>query len=243
MKNSRGWQLWDTFRVLLGVHFMHTICCFKSQEVRSPTLQTVHELELKQRSYGRLKTTAQSWAKWAAKISLGVSQLRNHPLAHECHFPAPYAHFAAAKWAAKIPPLQNPLPAAETISKLQKWDAIFFFMFHFSFWLPNGYKNGLQASKWAAKFPFGFSQPHSYPLWNSPWAAKMFLFFLWAAKMCFFFPLAEKWPPSYEMICENTLWSQGKFQKCQESLATMLLKRRALSLRSHMKPLTPFLTS
>ena len=64
----------------------------------------------------------------------------------------------------KSPPLQNPPPAAETISKLQKWDAIFFFMFLFSFWLPNGYKNGLQASKWAAKFPFGFSQPHSYPL-------------------------------------------------------------------------------
>ena len=32
----------------------------------------------------------------------GVSQLRNHPLAHECHFAAPYTHFAAAKW------LRNP---------------------------------------------------------------------------------------------------------------------------------------
>ena len=36
-------------------------------------------------------------------ISKGVSQLRNHPLAHECHFTAPYVHFATAKWAAKIP--------------------------------------------------------------------------------------------------------------------------------------------
>ena len=69
-------------------------------------------------------------------ISKGVSQLRNHPLAHECHFAASYAHFAAAK----IPPLQNPPPATETISKLKKWDVIFFFMFLFSFGQPNGYK-------------------------------------------------------------------------------------------------------
>ena len=54
---------------------MHTICPFEAWEVKSPTLQTVHELELKQRSYGRLKTIAQSWAK--------ISQ--------------PKAYFAAAK--------------------------------------------------------------------------------------------------------------------------------------------------
>ena len=30
-------------------------------------------------------------------IPQGVSQLRNHPLAHECHLEAPYTHFAAAK--------------------------------------------------------------------------------------------------------------------------------------------------
>ena len=107
-RNSRGWQLWDTFRVLQGVHFMHTICLFESREVRSSTLQMVRELELKRRSYGCLKTTEQSWAKWAAKISQGVSQLRNHPLAHECHFAAPPPHFAAAKWAAKMsPPYKN----------------------------------------------------------------------------------------------------------------------------------------
>ena len=35
-------------------------------------------------------------------ISKGVSQLRNHPLAHECHFVASYAHFSAGKWAAKM---------------------------------------------------------------------------------------------------------------------------------------------
>ena len=30
MKNSRGWQILDTFRVLPKVHFMHTICRFES---------------------------------------------------------------------------------------------------------------------------------------------------------------------------------------------------------------------
>ena len=38
MKNLRGWKLLDTFRVLLEVHFMHTICHFEAQEVRSPML-------------------------------------------------------------------------------------------------------------------------------------------------------------------------------------------------------------
>ena len=37
--------------------------------------------------------------------------------------------------------------------------------------------------------------------------------------------MAKKWPPSYEMICENTLQSQGKLQKCQQSLTTMHLRR------------------
>ena len=63
MKNSRGQQLLDTFRALFGVHFMHTICCFEAQEVRNLILQMVHKSELKRRSYGHLKTTAQSWAK------------------------------------------------------------------------------------------------------------------------------------------------------------------------------------
>ncbi|RVW78188.1 hypothetical protein CK203_058473 [Vitis vinifera] len=43
-------------------------------------------------------------------ISQGVSQLRNTPLAHECHFAAQYPHFAAAKWAAKMAPsYENPI--------------------------------------------------------------------------------------------------------------------------------------
>ena len=75
-RNSRGQQLLEIFWVLYGVYFMHTICCFEAWEVRCPTLQTIHESKLKQRSYGRLKTTAQSWAK--------ISQ--------------PKAYFTAAKW-------------------------------------------------------------------------------------------------------------------------------------------------
>ena len=63
----------------------------------------------------------------------------------------------------KSSPLQNPPPTVETISKLQKWDAIYFFMFLFSFWLPNGCKmisklqNDFQALKWAAEIFFFFS--------------------------------------------------------------------------------------
>ena len=76
MKNSRGQKLLDIFWVLPGVHFIYTIFCFEAQEVRSLMLQMVHELELKRRSYGHLKTTASSYAK--------ISQTK--------------AHFAAAKW-------------------------------------------------------------------------------------------------------------------------------------------------
>ena len=59
----------DTFRVLSGVHFMHTISRFEAWEVRSPTLQTGCKSKLKRRSYGLLKRTASSYAK--------ISQLRN----------------------------------------------------------------------------------------------------------------------------------------------------------------------
>ena len=43
---------------------MYTIYHFESQEVRSPTLQMFCELDLKRRSYGHLKTTASSCAKF-----------------------------------------------------------------------------------------------------------------------------------------------------------------------------------
>ena len=65
----------DTFRVFLGVHFMHTICRFEAREIRSPTLKTVHELESNRRSYGCLKTTTSSYAKF-----------RNCEMSCETHF-------------------------------------------------------------------------------------------------------------------------------------------------------------
>ena len=49
-----------TFGALFEVHFLHDIYHFKSWEVRNPMLQTVRDLDLKRRSYGRLKTTMQS---------------------------------------------------------------------------------------------------------------------------------------------------------------------------------------
>ena len=134
MKNSRGKKLLDTFRVLPGVHFMHTISHFKAWEFRSPTLQTVHELELKWRSYGRLKTTTSSCTKWAAEISQLRNELRNPPLAHECHFAAHASIFTAANHVAKSPPscesslscgiifkLWNHLQVAKPKLKLAKW--------------------------------------------------------------------------------------------------------------------------
>ena len=39
---------------------MHTICCFESWEVRSPYLQTVLDLDLKRKIYGRFKMTVQT---------------------------------------------------------------------------------------------------------------------------------------------------------------------------------------
>ena len=109
----------DTFRVFLGVHFMHTICRFEAREVRSPTLQTVHELELKRRSYGHLKTTASS----CAKISQLQNELRNPPLAHEFHFAAHASIFAAANHVAKSPPNCDSSckssPSCEITSKLR----------------------------------------------------------------------------------------------------------------------------
>ena len=62
---------------------------------------------------------------------------------------------------------------------------------------------------------------------------------------------AAKWPSPYEIdlrkrgrgrgggVCENTLRSQGKLRKCQQSLATMHLKKRApRTQRSHTRSLS-----
>ena len=102
---------------------MHNICHFQDWEVRSPTLQTVCKSELKRRSYGRLKTIAQSCAKISklrnplTKISQGVLQLRNHLQAHVCHFPSWNSIFPAMNHVVKSSPSCE--PRCEIISKLR----------------------------------------------------------------------------------------------------------------------------
>ena len=141
-------------------------------------------------------------------ISQVVSQLWNHPLAHECHFAAPYPHFVAAKWVLCCEmisqPHSYPLQKSPLVAKM--------FLF-FSLWLrndemgcenvsffpygcemisklrngcemisklQNGYENA-PGFKMGCETPFGcemISQPHSYPLPNPPFAVKM-AFWLW----------------------------------------------------------------
>ena len=50
----------ENFGATLGVHFRHTIYRSKAHEFKIPMLQTVCKSELKLRSYGHLKTTAQT---------------------------------------------------------------------------------------------------------------------------------------------------------------------------------------
>ena len=56
-----------TFGALFGVQLMHVIYHFKSQEVKNPMLQTVHNSELKRRSYSHYKSITPSWRKHFAK--------------------------------------------------------------------------------------------------------------------------------------------------------------------------------
>ena len=56
-----------TFGALYEVQLMHAIYHFKAQEVSNPMLQTVHNSELKQRSYIHCKSITPSWRKHFAK--------------------------------------------------------------------------------------------------------------------------------------------------------------------------------
>ena len=51
--------VWDIVRALSRLHCIHTIYRFEAWEVRSPTLQTVSKSELKRKSYGHCKKTAE----------------------------------------------------------------------------------------------------------------------------------------------------------------------------------------
>ena len=52
-----------TFGALTEVQFMHSICRFEAQEVNNPMFQTMHNLELKWRSYSHCKPITPSWRK------------------------------------------------------------------------------------------------------------------------------------------------------------------------------------
>ena len=47
MKHSGEQQMSATFGALPGAQIMHNICRFEAWEVSNPTLQMVHDLELK----------------------------------------------------------------------------------------------------------------------------------------------------------------------------------------------------
>ena len=69
-----------TFGALPEVHFLHAIYHFKAQEVKNPMLQTVHNSELKWRSYSHCKSITLSWRKHSAKccgISLLLREFRS----------------------------------------------------------------------------------------------------------------------------------------------------------------------
>ena len=213
------------FGALPGAQIIHTICRFEAREFKSPMLQTVHDLELKRRSYVRLKMSAQSWA--------GISQSRRHlegcfaavkpPLGTRVPLHSTVRPFCSCKMGCKNPPpLRNPPPATKM----------------------------LQALKWAAKFPFGcemFSQPHSYPLWNYPWAAKnVFLYSLWLQDDL----QAAKWPPSYkndlqneERFAKTLCKAKGSCENANKAPHHAYEEESPLTEITHMKPLIPFLTS
>ncbi|RVW14182.1 hypothetical protein CK203_109731 [Vitis vinifera] len=76
-------------------------------QIRSLELQTVPDLEFETKKLWPFEDEPRKVEREfrsQSPISQGVSQLRNTPLAHECHFAAAQPHFVAAKWAAKMAP-------------------------------------------------------------------------------------------------------------------------------------------
>ena len=196
-------------------------------------LQTVHNLDLKRRSYGRLKTNCaqpkRKFFDFAAtppfrRVFRSCKTTLWHMSATSQHL---YTHFVAVKWAAKIalrcenaPSFKNGLRNSHFV---EKWFPNFQMAMK---WTPSSKMatKMLQALKWVVKFPFGcemFSQPHSYPLPNPPFAAKM-AFRLWNDFPSF--QMATKWPPSFKMAtklfpnfkmgCENVSLLFHELRKC-----------------------------
>ena len=71
-----------TFGALPEVHFLQSIYHFKAQEVKNPMLQTVHDSELKRRSYSHCKQITPK----CCEISLLLREFRSL-FAQCCGFP------------------------------------------------------------------------------------------------------------------------------------------------------------
>ena len=163
------------FEVLPGAQIMHTICCFEAWEVRSPIVQIVYALDLKQRSYSRLKM---NHAKPKRKFFL-ISQPRPHfegcfaaakpPFGTQVPLRSAVRPFHSCEMGCKnSPPPWNPPPAVKML-QASKW-----------LWKCSRLQNGLRNSPLAAKW---FHSPIATP--------------------CQILHLLQKWPFDCEMIFQT----------------------------------------
>ena len=145
------------FEALYGAQIMYSIYHFKSWEVRNPMLQTVRDLDLKRRSYGRLKTDytklSGNFAPWNPKCEKSFPRCENFaPWNSKCEI------FFFFKWE-NAPSFKNGLRnshfVAKWFSKTSKW-----------------LQNDFQASKWVAKmflFFHGLQKCFSFPFGCKTW--------------------------------------------------------------------------
>ena len=190
------------FEALPRAQIMHTISRFKAWEVRNPALQTVCDLEVKWRSYGRLKISTQSWAR--------ISQPRRHLeecfaaakplLAHECHFAAQFPSFRSCDIAAKSPlSCETTFWHMRAISKPRT----LILQLRNQFWAAKSLLSFEMAVKWSPNFEMDAKWSPSFKM-----AAKSPTSFEMAFKL-------RNWLAKWRKVCKNTLQSQGKLWKCQ----------------------------
>ena len=210
----------NIFEALNRVQIMHTISLFKACEVRSLALQTVHNLGVKWRSYGRLKTSAQSWAR--------ISQPRRHlegcfvavkPLfGTRVPFAAQFPSFRSYDTAVKSPlSCETNFWHMRAISKPRTLILQLQNELRNQFWAGKSLLSCKMAMKWSPSFEWAVKSPPSIEM---------------AFKL-------QNWLAKWRKVCKNTLQSQEKLKKCQQSPATMHLKRSAPhTLGSHTPSLS-----
>ena len=132
------------FGALNIAQIMHTIYHFEAWEVRNLVLQTVHDLDLKRRSYGHFKTDGaecENFAPWNPKCEKSFPRCENF---FKCE---------------NAPSFKNGLWNSHFDCKM---------IFQPSKWLQNDF----QASKWAAKmflFFHGLQKCFSFPFGCKTW--------------------------------------------------------------------------